>query len=405
MRVRSLIIVIINKEGCLFVEKLRKHHGDFHRDAWAEINLDNISYNMKEIMKLLHEDTKIFAVIKANAYGHGDIEVAKTVLEAGASYLVVAFLDEALILRKHGITAPILVLGACRSEDASIAAENDITLTVFQTEWLKQAVKGLNSRLTIHLELDTGMGRLGIRNKETLVELETIAKNDPHLYLEGVYTHFSTADELDQTYFMKQVSRFQEILTWLHEKPKFLHSGNSAATLRFPETHLNAVRTGISMYGLTPSQEISPILPFPLKPAFSLHTKLVHVKKIQKGEKISYGATYETKEDEWIGTLPIGYADGWIRRLQGQEVLVCGKRAPIVGRICMDQCMIKLPSYIPIGTEVTLIGRQGNEYISVDEIANKLETINYEITCMIAGRVPRVYKRKGETVHVLNPLQ
>jgi len=200
------------------------------------------------------------------------------------------------------------------------------------------------------------------------------------------------------------MSRFQEMLTWLNEKPKFLHSGNSAATLRFPETHLNAVRTGISMYGLTPSSEISSMLPFPLKPAFSLHTKLVHVKKVQKGEKISYGATYETKEDEWIGTLPIGYADGWIRKLQGQEVLVNGKRAPIVGRICMDQCMIKLPSYMPVGTKVTLIGEQGNDCISVDEIANKLETINYEITCMIAGRIPRVYKKNGEVIRVMNPI-
>jgi len=383
---------------------LLKHHGDFYRDAWAEINLDNISYNMKEIKKLLHVDTKVFAVIKANAYGHGDIEVAKTVIEAGATYLVVAFLDEALTLRKKGITAPILVLGACRPEDAWIAAENDITLTVFQTEWLRQAVKSLRTQLSIHLELDTGMGRLGIHDKETFVELQNIVKSEPHIYVEGVYTHFSTSDELDLNYFEKQMSRFQEMLTWLDEKPKFLHSGNSAATLRFPETHLNAVRTGISMYGLTPSSEISSMLPFPLKPAFSLHTKLVHVKKVQKGEKISYGATYETKEDEWIGTLPIGYADGWIRKLQGQEVLVSGKRAPIVGRICMDQCMIKLPSYMPVGTNVTLIGEQGNECISADEIANKLETINYEITCMIAGRIPRVYKKNGEVIRVMNPL-
>lgn len=386
------------------MEKLLKHHDAFYRDAWVEINLDHISYNIKEIMKHIQKDVKVFAVVKANAYGHGDIEVAKTVLEAGASYLIVAFLDEALTLRKKGITAPILVLGACRPEDAWIAAENNITLTVFQEEWLTKAKNNLTTTLTIHLKLDTGMGRLGIRNKETLNQLVTIANSEPLIHLEGIYTHFSTSDELDLSYFNLQMSRFQEMLYCLENKPKYIHSGNSAATLRFPETHLNAVRTGISLYGLTPSPEITSMLPFPLKAAFSLHTKLVHVKKVQKGEKISYGATYETTEDEWIGTLPIGYADGWIRKLQGQEVIIDGERAPIVGRICMDQCMIKLPSQLPVGTPVTLIGQQGNVEITVDEIAKKLETINYEITCMIAPRVPRVYKKDGQVIRVINPI-
>lgn len=386
------------------MENLLGHHDAFYRDAWVEINLNNISYNIKEIMKHIQDNVKIFAVVKANAYGHGDVEVSKTVLEAGAAYLIVAFLDEALTLRKKGITAPILVLGACRLEDAWMAAENNITLTVFQEEWLRQAKNNLKSTLTIHLKLDTGMGRLGIRSKETLQQLEMIANSEPLIHLEGAYTHFSTSDELDLTYFNLQMNRFQEMLSWLKKRPKYVHSGNSAATLRFPETHLNAVRTGISLYGLTPSPEITSLLPFPLKAAFSLQTKLVHVKKVQKGEKISYGATYETKEEEWIGTLPIGYADGWIRKLQGQEVIVDGKRAPIVGRICMDQCMIKLPSNLPVGTAVTLIGQQGNEEITVDEIASKLETINYEITCMIAPRVPRVYTKNGQVVRIINPL-
>lgn len=386
------------------MEILEERHGGFYRDTWAEINLDNISYNIKEIQQLIHKDVTLIAVIKANAYGHGDIEVAKIALETGASYLAVALLDEALCLRKNGVSAPILVLGACRPEDAAIAAENNITLTVFQEEWLRKAKTLLTSQLTIHLELDTGMGRLGIRSRETLEELEKLAKNDPRIYLEGVYTHFSTSDALDTTYFERQMSCFQEMLTWLSERPKLVHSGNSAATLRFPETHLNAVRTGISMFGLTPSPEITSLLPFPLKAAFSLHTKLVHVKKIQKGEKISYGATYEAMEDEWIGTLPIGYADGWLRKLQGQEVLVDGKRAPIVGRICMDQCMIKLPSQLPVGTAVTLIGKQGNEMITLEEIAEKLETINYEIPCMITRRIPRVYKRNGKIINIMNPL-
>ncbi|MBU8879878.1 alanine racemase [Bacillus sp. FJAT-29790] len=377
----------------------------FYRDTWVEVNLDHISHNI-ELMKKHLFDVKIFSVIKANAYGHGDVEVAKAALEAGVSYLAVAFLDEALALRNKGITAPILILGACRPEDAGIAAKHKITVTVFQKEWLQKA-KGYieaGDKLTMHLKFETGMGRLGIRSKETLMDLEKIAEDDPHLYIEGVFTHFATADELDSTYFNQQMDRFQEMLSWLKKTPKWIHSSNSAAALRFPEAHLNAVRMGISMYGLTPSMEMEPILPFPLKPALSLHTKLVHVKKVQKGDKLSYGATYEAMEDEWIGTLPIGYADGWIRKLQGQEVLVEGKRVPIVGRICMDQCMIKLPSEMPVGTPVTLIGQQGNEEITANEIAKKLDTINYEITCMITGRVPRVYKKNGEVIRIINAL-
>lgn len=378
----------------------------YYRDTWAEINLDHISYNIEEMKRHIGEGVKVFAVVKANAYGHGDEEVAKEALNSGASYLAVAFLDEALALRKKGIEAPILVLGICRPEDVRIAAENRISLTVFQQKWLSEAKEILpsNARLDIHVKLDTGMGRLGVRSKDELNGLEGIIKGDPRFYLEGVYTHFATADELDFTYFERQMELFQEMISWFEARPEFIHTGNSAAALIHPETHHNAVRMGISMYGLTPSPEIEPDLPFRLKPAFSLHTKLVHVKKIKKGERVSYGATYEAAEDEWIGTLPIGYADGWIRKLQKQEVLVEGRRVPIVGRICMDQCMVKLPAELPIGTVVTLIGTQGDEYISVNEVAEKLHTINYEITCMVAGRIPRVYKKNGRVKRIINSL-
>lgn len=378
----------------------------YYRDTWAEINLDHISYNMEKMKRHIGENVKVFAVVKANGYGHGDEEVAREALNSGASYLAVAFLDEAVALRKKGITAPILVLGMCRPEDVRIAAENQISLTVFQKHWLREAKEVLPSgaRLAIHVKLDTGMGRLGVRDKEELKDLETFIKDNPSFYLEGVYTHFATADELDFTYFEQQMKRFQEMISCFEARPEFIHTSNSAAALIHSETHHNAVRMGISMYGLTPSPEIEPVLPFKLKPAFSLHTKLVHVKKINKGERLSYGATYEAAEDEWIGTLPIGYADGWIRKLQGQEVLIEGRRFPIVGRICMDQCMVKLPGELPIGTIVTLIGKQGEEYISVDEVAEKLETINYEITCMVAGRIPRVYKKNGKVKRIINSL-
>jgi alanine racemase len=378
----------------------------FYRDTWAEINLDHISYNVKSLKKMLPTNVQIIAVVKANAYGHGDAAVAQAALESGASYLAVAFLDEAIALRKKGIAAPILVLGASRPEDSTIAAKHHITLTAYQAQWVETAKSHLqdNQELAVHLKLDTGMGRIGIRSKEELEGIEAAAAQDSRIHIEGAFTHFATADELDTSYFQQQMQKFKEMISWFKVRPGMIHSGNSAASLRFPETHLNAVRMGIAMYGLSPSPEIAGELPFPLKQAFALHTKIVHVKKVPKGSKISYGATYEASEDEWIGTLPIGYADGWIRKLQGQEVLVNGERVPIVGRICMDQCMIRLPKEVPAGTLATLIGQQGNAEITVDEIAQKLETINYEITCMIGTRIPRVYKKDGKTVGIINSI-
>jgi alanine racemase len=283
---------------------------------------------------------------------------------------------------------------------------NDITITIFQEEWLKAAQPYLQTdkELSVHIKVDTGMGRIGVRSKKELTTIEQLILKDDRIKLEGIFTHFATADELDQTYFQKQVQLFHDLLTALQKRPKMVHCSNSAAAMRFPQAYFNAVRLGIAMYGLTPSPAINSELPFPLKEAFSLRSRLVQVKRLEKGEKVSYGATYESDGGEWIGTIPIGYADGWIRRLQGQEVLVDGKRVPIVGRICMDQCMVRLPHAVPVGTTVTLIGHQVNEFISVNEIACKLETINYEVPCIISTRVPRLYKKGGQIVDFKNYL-
>ncbi|WP_229752571.1 alanine racemase [Paenibacillus physcomitrellae] len=376
----------------------------FHRDTWVEVDLDHIAWNIAQIRKQLPEETSFIAVVKANAYGHGDVEVAATAMEAGASYLAVAFLDEALALRDKGITAPILVLGAARPEDAPLAAAQSITLTIFQKEWVEEARMHLHDkeRLSVHVKVDTGMGRIGIRSSEELAEIEALLQSDDRWEWEGIYTHFATADEPDTSYFERQLGLFQEMLNGLTRQPKWIHCSNSAAALRFPKARFNAVRVGLSMYGIAPSSTVQQEAALPLKEAFSLRTKLIHVKKMPKGEKIGYGATYETQEEEWIGTLPIGYADGWIRRLQGQEVLVDGVRAPIVGRICMDQCMIRLPAQAAVGTTVTLIGHADTSFIPVDEIAGKLETIAYEVLCLIGSRVPRIYKRTllASSVHV-----
>ncbi|MFT8320199.1 MAG: alanine racemase [Bacillus sp. (in: firmicutes)] len=378
----------------------------FYRDTWVEIDLDFIKGNIMRLKKRLRPDTRLFAVVKANAYGHGALQIAQTALLSGADYLAVAFLDEAIQLRKNGITAPILVLGAVRPIDTPIAVEYEITVTMLEADWLKKTAEVLDSNdtLKIHIKLDTGMGRIGLRKKEEIYEVECLLASHKNIKAEGIFTHFATADETDSIYVQEQLERFQKMLSCFSNKPSIVHCSNSAASLLYPEMQFNAVRMGISMYGLTPSLDIEKKLPYLLKEAFSLHTQIVQVKKLQKGDKVSYGATYEASEEEWIGTLPIGYADGWLRKLSGQEVLVNGKRVPIIGRVCMDQCMIKLPCCMEVGTKVTLIGQQGNDVISVNEIAAKLQTINYEITCSISNRVPRVYKNDGKIIDIINPL-
>lgn len=378
----------------------------FYRDTWAEVDIDRISANVSHLRERLPEHVQILAVVKANAYGHGDEQVAKAAIRSGATQLAVAFLDEALALRKKGIQAPILVLGASRPEDVTIAARNHIMLTVLASEWLEQALGMLDvgEQIGIHIKLDSGMGRIGVRSIEELKRIEQLLEAHPNVRFEGVFTHFATADELDRSYFNQQLSRFRDMLTVLETLPPLIHASNSAAALLATDAHFNGVRYGIGMYGLTPSLEIESHLPFPLEEAFSLHSKLIHVKKLHKGEKVSYGATYTADEDQWIGTIPIGYADGWLRGLQGQDVLVAGVRAPIVGRICMDQCMIRLPYELPVGTQVTLIGEQGEARISTNEVAQKLGTINYEIPCIISSRVPRLYKKSGKLVDFTNVL-
>lgn len=378
---------------------------EYFRDTWAEINLDDIEENVKNMRSRMAEASKLFAVVKANGYGHGAVEVARTALLAGADYLAVAFLDEALALRNAGIDAPILVLGASRPADILVAAKQDIILTVFDVEWLTRATERLQgNKIKIHVKIDSGMGRLGIRKEQEVKEIEEFLMCHQEFILEGIYTHFATADEKNSSYLNEQAKKFADILASFKAKPPIIHCSNSAAGLLYPELAFNGVRLGISMYGLTPSMEIKEMLPFSLKEAFSLHTKIVQVKKLHKGDKVSYGATYEAKEDEWIATLPIGYADGWLRKLQGQKVLVNGVRVPIVGRVCMDQCMIRLPHEIAVGTKVTLIGTQQEQCISVNEIAKKLDTINYEVTCTIANRVPRIYLKNGAVDSIVNNL-
>lgn len=368
---------------------------NLYRKTWAEIDLGAIKHNIKEVKGTLERDTKIFAVVKANGYGHGAVEVAKAALEAGADYLAVALLEEALELRKAGIKEPILVFGYVEAEGAKIAAKKNITLTVFHADWLDQVSKlKLEREIHIHLKLDTGMGRLGLREEGEIKQFLSLLSKSHQVSLKGVYTHFATADDLKYDVFERQKKTFKKFLQLLKQESKkdlCIHWSNSAATMREPDHTFNAVRLGIAMYGLYPSTSLRKSSSLHLKPAFSLHSKLTHVKKVKKGSSISYGATYIAEEDEWIGTLPIGYADGFKRKLQNSDLLVNGRRCKIVGRICMDQLMVKLDQYYDIGTKITLIGMQGEEEITADEVARHIDTINYEIPCMITSRVPRIF--------------
>lgn len=377
----------------------------FYRQTWAEVQLDAIRNNIKSIISVLPKETKLMAVVKANGYGHGALEVAETALKAGAHSLAVALLEEGVFLRKKGIQAPILVLGYCPPEYAEIAAKNNIAMTVYQKEWLEKAESYLSEiPLKAHVKIDTGMGRIGVREEKELIDILTMISNTKKVELDGIFTHFAMSDSKDNSYYEEQLFKFKQYLQVVDKKPKWIHASNSAGTLIHKKSYFNLVRCGIVMYGLTPALEIKDDLPIQLQPAMSLHSKLIQVKRVKAGSSISYGCTYRAEEDEWIGTIPIGYADGWLRKLQGQEVLVDGIRVPIVGRICMDQCMVKLPKQYPVGTPVTLIGKQGNEEITVDEIAQKLDTINYEVLCTISYRVPRVYKDGKDLVKVSNSL-
>ncbi|TFE01977.1 alanine racemase [Jeotgalibacillus salarius] len=380
-------------------------NSEFYRDTWIEVDLDAISYNISQLSEQLHKDTVIMAVVKANAYGHGYLEVAETALESGAEWLAVAFLDEALFLRKHGFTAPILVLGATRPEDAGIAAQHGIRLTVFSAAWMKAARGFLDHEtLNIHLKIDTGMGRLGFTEKNDLMEAERLASDYTQLQIEGAFTHFATADEPDRAYADQQHERFMEYLNVLNHEPKMIHASNSAGAFLRDNTAFNAVRFGVSMYGLVPSGDIRSEMPVRLNPALSLFTKIVQVKKLKQGGKVSYGATYTAGQDEWIATLPIGYADGWIRQMQGFEVIAGGQRAEIVGRVCMDQCMIRLPFEMKEGTTVILVGSEGEDRILLDDIAAHNGTIHYESACLLAARVPRIYRKNGIKNKVFNHL-
>jgi alanine racemase len=386
----------------------------FYRPTYVEVSLDALHHNIMAFRQALPRETAIMAVVKADAYGHGAVEVAKQAISSGAEYLAVAFLDEALELRQAGIEAPILALGYTPPEGLELARRHRITITAYSEEVL-EAMERLSPasqgqpNLQVHVKLDTGMGRIGLHREDEAIRFIERVLALPGVRLEGLFTHYAKADEKDKTYTMEQHRKFTRVVRHFAERGitfRYIHAGNSATAIDTPELAYNMVRLGISMYGLYPSDEVNR-RKIELRPVLSLKTGIVHLKSLPPNSGVSYGTIYRTQTDEVIATLPIGYADGFSRILtQKAEALVRGRRVPIVGRICMDQCMANVSAVPDVRQrdEVVLIGRQGDETITADDVARQLGTINYEVTCMISHRVPRVYVRKGKPVQKINPL-
>jgi alanine racemase len=371
--------------------------------TWVEVNLDAIAQNIKNIKKLIGEKKELMAVVKGNAYGHDILEVSPVVLENGATRLAVARLEEAIFLRKAGITVPILVLDLPLKQQTEFLVSYDITPAVCEfeiIEKLSESAVQMNKMTKIHLKVDTGMGRIGIFPYDVLRFIKRM-KALKNVEIEGIFTHFSVADEKDKFYTEEQFRKFIEILTILEKegiKIPIKHVGNSATLLDLPHMWLDMVRPGIAIYGLYPSKEVKKTIN--LIPAQQFKTKIVFIKELPLGESISYGRTYITKRRMRVASLPVGYADGYNRLLSNQgEVLVRGQRVPIIGRVCMDQCVIDVTNLtqVEIGDEVVLWGRQGEEMITVEEIAQKIRTINYEIVHMPdKKRVPKLFIRDGK---------
>ena len=377
------------------------------RPVWAEIDLDKLAHNMREIRRVAKSEN-IIAVVKADAYGHGAIDVAPVLLENGADSLAVAIQSEAVELRRSGIECPIMILGFTPPNLIDNLLKYDIEQTVYTYEFAKRLSKMAlkkNKIAKIHIAVDTGMGRIGfLPNDESCEVVYNISKL-PNIVIEGMFCHFSTADEKDKTYTNQQVKKYDDFYEKLKARKVYIkmrHIANSAAIIDLPETHYEAVRPGIIMYGYYPSDEVNKEN-IDLLPVMTLKTNVVHIKTLPAGEFVSYGREYKTEKETVIATLPIGYADGYTRLLfQKAKVILKGRFAPVVGKICMDQCMIDITHIqgVKVGDEVILIGEDGKNKFTADIIGELIGTISYEVVCMIGKRVPRVYTKNGVVVKI-----
>lgn len=393
------------------------------RRTWAEIDLDALSRNFRTVRNAVSPKAKVCCVVKADAYGHGAVRVAREFQDLGADWFAVSNLEEALQLRFGGLTKPLLVLGFTPAEEAGTLAQYDISQCLYSSDYaeaLSSCAQKAGATVKVHVKIDTGMNRLGfpfqdISRDEGTVEEVKRACTLPGLFPEGIFTHFAVSDEGSDgdAFTMRQFGCFKEMLESLQrEKIVFQvrHCANSAAVFDYPLSHLDMVRAGIVIYGLSPSGALRNRPD--LVPALSLKSVVSHIKTILPGSTISYGRAYTVQRPMVVATVPVGYADGYPRSLspgggkKGAHVLLHGRRCAVVGRVCMDQMMVDVTglSHVSIGDTVTLIGRDGEEEITADELAAIEGTINYEVVCGLSKRVPRVYLKGGKVDSIYNQL-
>ncbi|MFH1440621.1 MAG: alanine racemase [Candidatus Omnitrophota bacterium] len=364
-----------------------------YRPTWAEVKLDNLNHNLAQVKKRLSAGTKVMVMVKADAYGHGLIPVAKKLVDYGVDYLGVASIDEGMKLREAGINLPILVLGLILETDIEPLFTYGLAVTVCTESFarvLNKKAESLGKSINVHIKVDTGMGRIGVLYREAL---ETIKKiwALKFINIEGIFTHFALAD-INEEFTFTQINFFGRLIMKLREDNihiPLVHAANSAGIINFEESHFNMVRPGLVIYGLSPDKNLN----IDLKPLLSLKTKIVYVKKVPQGYGISYGHTYVTDKTTTIVTLPIGYGDGYPRNLSNQaSVLIKGRYFKISGRVCMDQIMVDVGNTpVKPGDEAVLIGSQGKSEIIVEDLADLSGTIPYEIVCGLGSRIPRIY--------------
>jgi alanine racemase len=375
------------------------------RPTWVEIDLDAISHNIRQVQARLSKKTEIMAIVKADAYGHGVLEVVNRAQAEGVNWLGVATVEEGIKLRQAGVKLPILILGTVLGEQLPQIVEHDLIPPVYTYETARKisqlAEQKDKKEIKVHIKIDTGMGRIGIRPPAAVEMIKKIAAL-PQVNISGIFTHFAVADE-DENYTRNQLTQYRQLLAQLEEegiKIPLKHAANSAAIINYPEAYYDLVRMGLILYGCYPAPSLKEKID--LQPALSWKAKIVNVKQVPPGTSISYGCTYTTARKRKIATLPVGYHDGYPRGLSNKaEVLVKGKRCPIVGRVCMDQFMIDITGVaVDRGDVVTLIGREGNDEISAMELADKQGTINYEIISRVGKRVPRLYYKEDQLVEI-----
>lgn len=374
----------------------------------AEIDLDAIGSNIRQIRTRIEPKTQLLAIVKADAYGHGALEVAKVCLYNGANQLAVATCDEGAALRESSIQVPILILGNTVDSQLELLIKNRLTQEICSYESavrLSEAAQRLGMQALCHIKIDTGMGRIGFEPTEQSLEEIDRVFSLPNLVVTGVFTHFATADEKDKSFTQEQYRRFRYMTDSMEQrghKGLIRHCANSGAILDLPEYQLDMVRAGIIIYGLFPSREVSTDIK--LTPAMSLKTQVSYLKEVAEGTSIGYGRTYIAKRQTRVATIPIGYADGYSRHFSNKgRVIINGQYAPIIGNVCMDQAMVDVTDIkgVRLGSTVTVMGRDGDSVISAEELADIQGTINYEVVCNVGKRVPRAYFKNNELLYTV----